>query len=64
MPGRIHNRIPAPALKLMQISVSITLNALDLGCIIPTIKKRNLMPTDLCRSHEMSPQESRPTENQ
>jgi hypothetical protein len=44
--------------------MSIALNSLDFGWIIPTIKKRNLMPTRLRRSREMSTQESRPTKYQ
>jgi len=64
MPGRIDNRIPTPAFEFMKLSMSISLDALYVGCIIPTIKKRHLMPTELCRSHEMLPQESRPTKYQ
>jgi hypothetical protein len=48
----------------MQLSMSITLNTLDIRRIIPAIKNRYLMPTPLRRSHEMSPQESRPTKDQ
>jgi hypothetical protein len=68
MPGRVNDRIPLSPSEFTQLTMSITLDALDrpetFSRIISPIKKRNLMPARLCRGNEMSPQESRSTENQ
>jgi hypothetical protein len=68
MSGRIDHGIPTPALKFVQLKMSITFDTLDraetFSRIIPTIKDCYLMPTLLRRNDDMSPQESRPTEDE